>query len=346
MRQPALSAAARPHSATALASWAKAILRTLEAAGLDAKPLLLQAGLDAEELNNPNARYPVEATTRLWQLAVAATGNPAFGLTVARHVSPTTFHALGYSLSASATLREAFEHLLRYFRIVTDAGELEFDLIGEEYRFALCIDPAGPQPADEAVDALMLVIVKFCRGLYGRSLSPLRVSFRRPAPADIGAYEQAFRAPLQFGARENTLIFPRDLFEQPLHSANPELVRHNDEVLVKYLALHDRSHIANRVHGALIDQLSKGEPTQEKIAETLHMSLRNLQRKLAAEQTSYKEILNKARHELALSYIEDPRHSISEIAYLLGFADLSSFTRAFKRWTGRSPQQYSNKPKG
>ncbi|MGJ8686611.1 MAG: helix-turn-helix domain-containing protein, partial [Spongiibacteraceae bacterium] len=90
-------------------------------------------------------------------------------------------------------------------------------------------------------------------------------------------------------------------------------------------------------------QLPLGEPSQEKVANILNVSMRNLQRKLGALDMPYKDILNKARRDLALSYIADSNYSISEITYLLGFSDTSSFTRAFKRWTGMSPSDYRNK---
>jgi AraC-like DNA-binding protein len=325
------------HTATALTSWAKAIRKALESAGHDPKPLFLQAGLDLSALDDPNARYPVESTSRLWRLAVEATGDPAFGLTVASHVTQTTFHALGYSLVASPTLKEAFERLVRYFRIVSDAAELEFKRVAEEYHFIIHIEQNGPRPAFESIDAFLSVNLRMCRALYGRQLSPLRVALQRPAPADTSPFERVFRAPLEFAAPQNLLVFERSAFEQPLEGANPELARHNDQILAQYLARHERQNVAARVHGVLVEQLSLGEPSQQKIADELHMSLRNLQRKLSSEGTSYKDILNETRRELALSYMKDPRYSVSEITYLLGFSDTSSFTRAFRRWTGKSP---------
>eukprot|EP01035_Chromulina_nebulosa_P034058 gene34058-45655_t len=100
--------------------------KALDAAGVDSAALFAEAGLDIAALADAQARYPVARTNRLWQLAVDATGDPAFALTVARQSGLLTFHALGYSLSASATLREAFERLLRYFRVVSDGAELRF----------------------------------------------------------------------------------------------------------------------------------------------------------------------------------------------------------------------------
>lgn len=326
--------------ATALTSWAKAIRKALDAAGVDSARLFAEAGLDITALNDPNARYPVEATIRLWKLAVAATGEEAFGLTVARQVGPTTFHALGYSLTASETLLAAFERLTRYFRIVTDAAEPVLKLEGDRYRLSFHVPAGACTPTTESFDAFAFLLVRLCRGLYRREYSPLVVSLQRPMPHGLSVFERAFRAPLQFGADENVLWFDRETFEKKLEGSNPELARQNDEVVLRYLTHFDRQNLRTRVHAALIERLPLGEPSADKIAELLHMSARNLQRKLAEEGSSYKELLNDTRRDLALSYMRDPNYSLTEITYLLGFTDSRSFNRAFKRWTGKAPSVY------
>ena len=330
----------RPSTATALTSWARAIRKALEAADLDSARLFAEAGLDLAALDDPNARYPVAATTRLWQLAVQASGDDDFGLTVARHVSQTTFHALGYSLAASSTLKEAFDRLLRYFRIVTDAAELSVEETRDEYRLRLHVDPARAVIAPQAMDAFAYLMLRLCRGLYRRDFSPLRVSLMREAPRNLFAFERAFRAPLQFGARENLLCFARAPLELRLEGANPELARQNDEIVLRYLARHERDDLVARVRGLLAEWLPSGVPGEEAVAAALHLSSRSLQRKLADEGSSYTQLLTETRQGLARSYLADPRSSVSEIAYLLGFSDTSSFTRAFKRWEGVSPSDY------
>ena len=132
------------------------------------------------------------------------------------------------------------------------------------------------------------------------------------------------------------------MLEQKLEGANPELARHNDEIVVRYLAQMQKQNLRARVHAALIEQLPQGEPSQKKIAEALHMSPRNFQRKLAEEGTSYTGLLSDTRRDLALSYVRDASYTLGEITYLLGFSDASSFNRAFKRWTGQSPSAFRN----
>ena len=330
-----------PTTATALSSWAKAIRKALDAAGQDSARLFAEAGLDPALLDDPSARYPVAATAKLWRLAVAATGDDAFGLTVARHVGQTTFHALGYALNASATLFDAFGRVLRYFAVVSDAAELGFDEMPEGWRLAIRTDAAATPPADESIDAFIALFVRLCRGLLGRrEFAPRLVRLRRAEPRNRAAFERLFRAPLQFSAPENALYFDAAVLREPLDGAHPELARHNDQIVQRYLERLQRDDIVARVRGAITGLLSQGEPGAAAVAAALHLSERSLQRKLAEAGTRYGEILRDTRHQLARSYLRDPRASIGEIAWLLGFADQSSFTRAFRRWEGRSPTAY------
>lgn len=122
-------------------------------------------------------------------------------------------------------------------------------------------------------------------------------------------------------------------------SGNADLARHNDIVVRSYLARVNEDHLTSRVRAIVADGLPDGRPTQASVARGLGMSLRSLQRRLI-EGTSYKEILLATRRDLARAYVGEARFSVTEIAFLLGFLDASSFCRAFKRWTGHAPGRY------
>ena len=325
---------------TTLASWTRALRKQLDALGLDSAALCREAGFDPSRLDEPNARCPLSQTTRLWQLAVAASGDPALGLRTSQYVTPTTFHALGYALVASSSLREMFERIVRYHRVVSDALELELRECADSYEFRFRVPPGSPPPAAEALDAFAAIYVRSCRNRLDRDFVPLAVQLQRPAPQDPQPWHQVFRAPLLFAAPENLLRFPREAFERRLDDGNPELAEHNETVLERTLEQLQVATWSSRVRACLQVQLPAGEPSAERIAQALHLSLRSLQRHLAQEGLGYDRLLAETRQQLALQHMRDPRCSISEIAYLLGFADTSSFSRAFKRWTGQTPSQY------
>ena len=320
-----------------IATWIRAIWRALDAAGCNGAALLGEAGFDLHDLDGPTARCPLVNNTRLWELAVAATGDPAFGLKVASHIKHTAFHALSYGLAASSTLSEAFERLQRYCHVASDAVSYEFSRCAGGYE--LIINPTA-DVAFESMDMLVAAHLRMCRSLIGRDFSPLSIELRRPAPVRTEDFERLLRAPLAFGAARNRLIFDGENIERPLEGGNPELARFSDVIAQQYLTRIERDDIQARVREALLRRLKGSEPSQEEVAEQLYMSARTLQRKLGDSGTTYKELLDGTRRALAFAYLSVPEHSVNEITYLLGFSSGSCFTRAFRRWTGQSPSDW------
>ena len=324
-------------SPTSLASWVGVIHRTLVSCGCDADGILLQAGITPQSLQTPQARIPIEQTSQLWRLATGAARDPGFGIRVASHVRANTFHALGLSLAASPTLHDAFERLLRYFRIVSDAGELSFTVDGAWARFEL-MAPDGYGISHESVDAFMSCIVRMCRSLASPlRADPIEVKLRRPRPASTEAFDRAFRCPITYGSERNELRFALSELDAPLRDGDPHLARHHDPILVRMLADVEKDNLHHRVLGLLVELLPRGGATQERVADRLGLSLRTLQRRLQDQSMSYSDILDQARLTVARRLLSQEVYTLGEIAYLLGFSDLSGFSRFFKRATGEAP---------
>ncbi len=323
------------------------IVRALDTRGLGGRALAVKAGLDVAALDDASARYAVATTARLWRLAVAATGDPSVGLFISRFARETNFHALGYSVVASRSLKDAFGRMVRYSRIVSDSVQFRLEEQRTSYRLVIEI-PAGPErPADEAIDAITALIVRLARWLHeDRSLNPLAVALERRAPSPVEPFRAFFRAPVRFSAPANYLEFAKALVEAPLPSGNAELAHRNDEVVRSYIERVDDDGVTSRVQAMVAERLPDGRPTQEAVARALGMSLRTLQRRLTEERTSFKEILRATRRELACTYVRQAKCSITEAAFLLGFTDTSSFCRAFKRWSGVAPSRYRSRARG
>lgn len=323
-----------------ISSWALLVAKALEADGHDSKALFHSAGLDPAKLKDPDARFPLEGMGRLWRLATQVTGDPYFGLKSADFWHPTTLNALGYSWMASDSLRDALARMARYSRIVSTVAEMSLEEFDDHFAFILRSRLPRWEVPVEAVDAALATPVKMCRVSYGDDFHPLRVITHRPKFDDPTRYEEYFRAPVEFSADDNMLYFSKESLEEHLPTANPRLARINDQVITEYLAQFDKSSTATRVRAKLIDLMSAGNVTQQDVADSLHMSLRTLQRKLREEKTSYKDLLDETRRELANQYLRDSYLSVSEVTYLLGFSEPSNFARAFKRWTGHTPSEF------
>ena len=315
--------------------------KALESYGCDNAALFKKVGLDPDKMRDPNARYPETALMRLWELALEETKDPCMGLTVARNWHPSTLHALGFAWLASTTLKDAFERLVRYSRILVDIDRASLEETEDAFCFKI-ITPIGYIRApDESYDAYLAVVLDMCRVSYGQELNPQRVTMMRGMPKHCsGEFFQLFRAPIEFSASEDALYFGKAKLLEDLPTANTELARANDEIIQRYLASLDRANIAMQVRTKLVEQLSSGHATQTSIAKSLNMSTRSLQRKLKEEGSSFKEILEQTRRDLAQQYVREGQMSTKEITYLLGFSEPSNFARAFTRWTGVSPSEY------
>ncbi|MFT3925044.1 MAG: AraC family transcriptional regulator [Myxococcales bacterium] len=322
-----------------ISSWTRIIIDALEAAGIPSEPVLEHAGFRTSDFSDPNARHPLAATQVLWRAAALAFSDPACGLRISGHVRPTTFHALGYAVMASVTLREGLHRLVRYSALIGDGATLELVASEDSARLVFHIPSEQGASAPEGIDAIMSLIVRTCRTLTDRSFSPDWVEQRRPVPRDLAPYERFFRCPLRFAAESNAITFSAAALDRPLPSANPELARHNDDLVRRSLAEVTQGNLVDRVRGAIASDLS-GEISPGRVARALGVSERSLQRHLAKHGTTFAEVLNETRREVACAYLREPRWSITEVAFLLGFEDASSFARAFRRWTGSSPTEF------
>ena len=324
-----------------LASSTLVVWKAYETYGLDGRELFLRAGLDPANLEEPSARYPYAAVRKLWELALQDTGDPCFALTAARQWHPSNFHALGYAWLASRSLKEALQRLIRYFRVVsTDPEELSLIEHPDAYQFLIDNGSVVYRSLDEEYDFFLAILLDACRLSLGEAFRARRVRMQRARPSCGDRYEAFFGGAVEFEAPEYSLFFDKPALERLLPTGNAEVARANDQVILAYLAQLRRDDLVMRVKVALIERLPSGQVSKEQLSETLGVSLRTLQRKLRDEGTSFKQLLDETRQDLAQGYVRNPQVSIGEITYLLGFSEVSNFSRAFKRWTGLAPAEF------
>jgi AraC-like DNA-binding protein len=186
----------------------------------------------------------------------------------------------------------------------------------------------------------MGLIVVLCRITLGEYFSPIEIRCRRPVPSDPDCFAAMLGSHIEYATDRNCITFVRSDIMEPLATANAELARVNDEQAETYLATFIDVSAAHEVVSRIVERLPDGPPSQSQIAAAMHVSNRTLQRKLKDEGTSFIDLLQDARLNLARKYLAQPQRSIVEIAYLLGFSEPSTFSRAFKRWTGSAPAEY------
>ena len=315
-----------------------ALWKQLEGYGIDPEPVFRRAGIEPDTIFDPGARVPIGKQQAVSRLAFDLAGDPQFGLRASEYLRPTHLGALGFAWLASSTLREAFHRISRYARMIQE--NLVVKSREESGLFWVCIDPAVPE--DEwrlREDGALAALIQFCRVIAGNDLSPNCVRFRQEAPMHTAYHYELFRCPIEFECDRTEMAFEIADVDQRLTGSNDELANLNEHIVVKYLAHSERKDIVNRVKAAIIDGLADGAVTEKSVAEALHTTPRNLHRKLAKEESSFKQLLTGIRQELARQYIQDRSKTLTEISYLLGFSEVSSFSRAYKNWTGKPPSE-------
>lgn len=322
---------------TFLASEIRLLSRVLDSLQIDFGSVCREVGIHPELADQPRARYPFARVAAAWSRAVQRSGRPDLGLETVKVYRPTDFHGLAVVFLASQDLRTALERLVRYHAIVNTALKLKLEVQAD--RLDLTATPLDvDEDASRALeDGRAAILVDLCRTAASGVLDPLEVAFTHARPNDVSAYEALFRSRLVFGAPAWRVSWRLEDANRSFLASNRDLARSNDQILDTLVKGLRRDDLVSRVKMAMVDELPSGTPSEDTIAKAVFMSARSLQRKLADEHTSFTELLAAVRRDLAEQYVGDPKIPVTEISYMLGFSDLSSFSRAFKRWTGRSP---------
>jgi AraC-like DNA-binding protein len=315
---------------------ASSLWRQIEDCGIDPAPLFKKHGVQAFTPFDPNARFSSTKLNQIMAEAAEQSRDPFFGLKEAKYFLPSHIGPLGFAWLASTSLRSAVERLQRYIKVIHENIEIT---IKEEPATLVARLHSEATSADhyERDSGALAILTRMCRFIAGEEWNPTRVTLVHPPPVDTSYYFQLFVCPVEFDAVHNSIQIDRQQAEKHLTGANKQMAQLNDHMVVRYLASQSRGDIVSQVKNAILENLGEGGICESLVAESLHTSTRNLHRKLNSVNTSFKTLLLETRSELASQYINDASLTLTEISYMLGFSEISSFSRAYKRWTGQSP---------
>jgi AraC-like DNA-binding protein len=322
-------------------TWVRSLAEMFAARGLDVPRLFAAAGIAAGRLENPNERFGADELSLLWELAVAWSGDRELGLERATTRKHVNFDVIGYAMLSSADLRAGLQAFARYLALISDAAtfQLEPGPAGAAWLVLGHTGNTRPVPRQRFAYGL-LSLLTLCEWVLRREVRALAADFSFDTPSELHAYEAAFACPLRFGQPEGRLLLAAADLDAEIPSRNPSLLAVHEQILQERLAALGHASTSYRVSHEIVRRLHRGEPRREEVAASLALADRTLQRRLAAENTSFQHLLDDARRELARKYLADARYSVAEIADLLGFGDTSNFFRASRRWFGLPPGQY------
>lgn len=317
---------------------------TAASLGLPAEKALARLGVAPELLADPTARVSHDLLVRAWTELPALVESASFGLCAGELASSSAFDVVDHAIASSSTMRDALEALLRYQRLLHDANDVQMEAMPHgEVRVSQRLRVPGRMPPHMCDFIAAMWILR--SALLSGKRAVVRVELMRPAPADLGEHRRVLQAPLAFAAERNALWFRAADLDAPVTRADPSLYavlrRHADDLLA---ALPSGSSLATALHRHFLGTLAAGPPSIDAAASALGVSTRSLQRKLEEEGTSFKAVLDDARRALAISYLRDGSRTVSEVAFLVGFSEVSAFSRAFRRWTGDSAVRFRRAP--
>jgi AraC-like DNA-binding protein len=320
-----------------MASLPRSVVDLAHAVGLDGAALAQEAGLSLSALDDPDGRVTIEGYRQLYA-RVAHDPRMWEGMRLVLGLqSLTPLGVLGYVLTSSATVREAFAAYERHAAVIGEVFEFEVRTSREGFalRFRVPDELQGFPLFNVGTLVLNTAVVRL---LTRSELSPVRVELPNARAAHLLDPASLVPADIVYDADDTVLWYPPEVATLPIPSSDPTLFyfveRHASE-LRKTLA--SPTTWSARTRQVLLERLRGEAPAVEDVARALGTSARTLARRLEEEDRTFKEVLDETRRELAASYIRDRSLPLGEIAFLLGYADLPTFHKAFRRWTGRTP---------
>jgi AraC-like DNA-binding protein len=330
------------HAPGVLASAATGISSYIEECGGDVDRIFGDAHILPDLAGSPTLKLRLSDFVQLFEESARQTGNDNFGLWFGNRFQPRDLGMWGYAAISAPTLGAALECLVRLFRYHQESSVMRLadddnGLVRLEYRIVAPQIVERRQDAELSLGMFLNVIRECC----GARWCPEEVHFEHPKPAMAREHESGFGAPVYFSQQTNALLFRPDVLARPMPARDLRLLSVMQtclEQLGSQAAGEDL--LLDRMRTTIRMKLPSGYPSFEDVAADLRAPAGAMHHDLQSAGLTYKDMVEEVRRDLALSYLRQRHLPFSEIAMLLGYSELSAFSRAFRRWTGTSPRIY------
>ena len=322
------------------AVWARRVVAELDRARLPASELLGAVGLRREQLTAPDAQIPFDAHVRLFENAASALREPCFGFRLGSAVELTEAGLVAYVTLNSPDLGAALRNLCRYLAILTEGSVCELRRDGAEVRLLFSFaDPDVEMASRQLPEFAATLMVRVCETITGHRARPVRVELRHDPACPMLARHLGL--PVTVHQPRFALVLDAASLPVPVVNADARLLevlrRYADDLLARRA---DKDDLVARAERWVLGNLHTGQVGATYLARGLGMSDRTLARRLAKHGLTPARLVEELRQQLAGSYLAERAFPLGRITYLLGYSDLSAFTRAFRRWTGRTPSEW------
>ena len=322
------------------AVWTKRVYDDLRGRGHDAEAAIKACGIGRVALNKRNGTIPFDKHCALLEYAATTTGDDLYGLHLGAQTDPRDIGLIGYIGLSSATLHDAFDNFRRYASLVSDVAGVRLEIVDDLAIVSGKLKATLPPPGyGQECEYSISVFVRACQIFTDTEIVPVKIRFLHHRGAHKSDVERLLGCPVTFGSGQQRVVFERQNLSLPIVSADDNLL----DILKGYgdAILAERSKrgpdFKHQVEGWIVALLPKGQASAKTVAMQMGMSERTLSRRLADMGLTFKSLLAEVRHQLALKYVAEPGINLKQAAFLLGYTEVSTFSHAFKRWTGQTP---------
>jgi AraC-like DNA-binding protein len=321
------------------------ILEFVAKGGGDVASVVRQASLTLDELACPEGRLPLRKFVTLIEAASRATGDDCFGAHLGEVCGLNELGLPGYLATFAPTVEEALSSFSRYYYLLGDATEVRFDRCGEQCAFSYRVLDPESWPRRQDAEQVLTMVVFLLRDWIGAAFRPTLVCFEHDEPRDAAEIARIVGCRVRFGCDTNAVWLAATYAQSKNPRADARLFRllswfAETTITGQSAPLHAAGTFREQVLASIDACVNLGNATTYSVARALGLEARTFQRRLRAEQTSFRELFEEYRERHAAKLLEQPRLSEKEIAARLGYGSLNAFIRAFRRWNGLTPGQF------
>jgi AraC-like DNA-binding protein len=310
---------------------------------LSPEAILQRAGVRRNDLYDETARISPEQIGYIWTECIRLSNDPLFGLHFGESLQLSALGVVGEVIKTSATVGAALE--LSFSMVATITTTFHMTLTRDRETFTATFHPSDPHwkellPFYQTLDLLMVFLIHELDGLLLKKIKPMKVLYGSRI-SDRDEYQRVLRCPPTPSPETNAVTFDSVYWDEPIITADHEL----QQLLLKdFMRPADHSPALGTLREQLRDYMMRnaylGVVSIEDAAANFTMSVRTLQRRLKDDDTTFEALADEVRKTLAIGYLKTGAHPVKEVSLMLGYNDLSNFSRSFKRWTGVSPSEF------